>query len=273
MEPIRNKIRTWLSGQRHKMPQVTVADVRSDEGLLVKDFRDLVVKVANLSFFNPSFEMLFRGQPKEHKNNARQTSLLPSLFRAPGHFTQAMARLKKAEAEFQHLSFRGGTQVKGCQLLQWAILQHYEICHTPLLDVTRSLRVACSFSKHEHDSDNTVLYVLAVPQLGAAVAESPAQGIQVLGLLSVCPPRARRPHFQEGYLLGEYPKMSADGQVNYISDERDFGRRTICKFILPASDKFWSCGYEPFRRETLFPPGDPFYKQAAQLKKAIACLT
>jgi len=273
MESIDGKINTWFPTGRY-VKAATIDEVRSDEGRRVGDFQDLAVKVANLSFFNPSFELLFRGQPKDHTNKAGQLSLLPRLLRRPENFTQGLARLKKAEAEVQKLSFRGGRHVKRCQALQWAILQHYRICDTPLLDVTRSLRVACSFSKHEHDSDDTFLYVLAVPHLGAAFAEIPEQGIQVLRLLSICPPRARCPHFQEGYLLGEHPKMSDNAQVNYISDERDFARRTICRFILPPSDELWRHGHKPLVHDTLFPEHDPFEEnEAQQLREAIACLT
>ena len=32
------------------------------------------------------------------------------------------------------------------RILRWSILQHYEICDTPLLDVTQSIRIAASFA-------------------------------------------------------------------------------------------------------------------------------
>src|SRR5947207_4850844 len=88
-----------------KLKMASVDDVRLGPGFRVRDYASLATKVASLSFFNPSFEMLFRGQSTDHTNAASKTSLLPSIFRARGYFTEGMAKerfdeLAKAEKEF-----------------------------------------------------------------------------------------------------------------------------------------------------------------------------
>jgi hypothetical protein len=49
------------------------------------------------------------------------------------------------------------------------MLQHYEVCPTPLLDVTHSLRVAASFATEDATDNHAVLYVIAVPQISGAI--------------------------------------------------------------------------------------------------------
>jgi len=48
-------------------------------------------------------------------------------------------RLTADYAELRKALFRN-------QTLQWAVLQHYEVCDTPLLDLTDSLETALSFA-------------------------------------------------------------------------------------------------------------------------------
>ncbi len=253
----------------------SVDNVRLGAGFRVKDYADLATKVAALSFFNPSFELLFRGQNHDHKNLKTKTSLLPSIFRARGYFTRGMAKrrfkkLRDAERQFSaRAKFKGATRVRRYRLLQWAIIQHYEICATPLLDLTHSLRVACSFSKLDHEPDDTFLYVIGLPYLSGCITTSGDQGLLALRLTSVCPPRARRPHFQEGYLVGEYPEAELMARKKYAKDEWDFGRRLICKFVIPPFAQFWRNGFDEIPREALRPPNDPFDSMADEIRDQI----
>src|SRR5262249_48394034 len=120
-------------------------------------------------------------------------------------------RLERAEAkligEYKARRFIGLERLQRYRILRWSVLQHYEICDTPLVDVTHSLRVAASFASLDADRREAFVYVLAVPQLGGTVTASAEHGVQVIRLSSICPPEALRPHFQEGYLLGEYPEL------------------------------------------------------------------
>jgi hypothetical protein len=124
------------------------------------------------------------------------------------------------------------------RILRWSILQHYEICATPLLDVTQSLRVAASFAS-ERTTAEAFIFVLGVPNLSGAVTANAETGIQIVRLTSVCPPNAKRPHVQEGYLLGEYPELSDYSQKRlYAHHEVDFGKRLVAKFRFDPKS-FW----------------------------------
>ena len=73
-------------------------------------------------------------------------------------------------------------------------------------------------------------------------------------MISICPPEALRPHYQEAYLLGEYPTVSSyEEKMEYDFREFDFSRRLICKFRLPEKD-FWDTRYFPkIYKKALFP--------------------
>jgi hypothetical protein len=165
--------------------------------------------------------------------------------------------LRNAEEMFsEHFSrstFLGRQRIVRHRLLRWAILQHYEVCGTPLLDVTHSLRVAASFATNNGSDSEPVLYVLAVPSLSGSISASSEQGLQTIRLSSICPPDARRPYFQEGYLLGEYPDLATfHEKQNYRPHEVDFGRRLLAKFRLPR-EGFWSKDYTAIPNEALYP--------------------
>ncbi len=90
-------------------------------------------------------------------------------------------------------------------LVQWALLQHYECCATPLLDVTRSLHVASSFALmpregEEHHDVTGYVVVLGLPHQREALTTNHRQGILNIELLGLTPPDAKRPLMQEAYL-------------------------------------------------------------------------
>jgi hypothetical protein len=155
--------------------------------------------------------------------------------------------------DFSKSQFLGKDRIVRHRLMRWAILQHYKVCDTPLLDVTHSLRVAASFATNDGADADAVLYVLAVPSVSGSVTASSEQGIQIIRLSSICPPEAQRPYFQEGYLLAEYPDLATfDEKQNYRPHEIDFGRRLIAKFRLPR-EGFWPSDYTPIPNRALYP--------------------
>src|SRR5437667_8777920 len=85
-----------------------------------------------------------------------------------------------------------------------ALLQHYQVVATPLLDVTHSLQTALSFALADN-RDEVYLFALAVPQLTGPISVSIESMTQVVDLTQVCPPAALRPHFQSGLLISDYP--------------------------------------------------------------------
>jgi hypothetical protein len=156
------------------------------------------------------------------------------------------------------------------RILRWSILQHYEVCPTPLLDVTHSLRIAASFASLPAPGaelgEQVFIYVLGVPNLSGAITASAEAGLQIVRLSSVCPPQAVRPHIQEGYLLGEYPEITGyKEKARFEPYEVDFGLRLVAKFWFDPHI-FWrqAATFPMVPREALYPSGadDPLYTLA-----------
>jgi hypothetical protein len=241
-----------FSDHSQRIAKLDNTTIRKSKGHRVKSFLDLAKKISALQFKNPDHVLLFRGQDFDHKNLANNASLKPALFRpetigapppAEWILQQRFDRLARAEKllseEFSNRDLEGADRLRRHRILRWTILQHYEVCATPLLDVTHSLRIAASFASLSR-ARQAWLYVVGVPNLSGAITASAEAGLQIVRLASVCPPNALRPHIQEGYLLGEYPDMpELQQKQHYASAEIDFGRRLIAKFrFSPAT--FWS---------------------------------
>lgn len=259
-------------------------EIRHAPGHSVRTFLELATKVAELQFRNPDFVLMFRGQNADHKNQKKNTTLKPSLFRprkgsvlAPGMSTLSdrYSLLERAELRlvdaYANEGMLGVEKLRRHRMLRWAILQHYEVCPTPLLDITHSLRIAASFAT-EKAQDDAYLFVLAIPNLSGAITASAEAGLQIIRLASVCPPTALRPHIQEGYLLGEYPDMiNYDQKELYGHYEIDFGRRLIAKFKFNPKH-FWKEATFPLvSHRALYPSAvkDPLFKLALRVKEFV----
>jgi hypothetical protein len=267
--------------ESNKAKPGTCSAVRKSEANEVRSFMDLATKVAELQFMNRDYVLLFRGQRSDYKNVKGNTSLKPSLFRGTTgknpNREQIVARfavLQKAERllieKYSSEQLQGRQRLQRQRILRWSILQHYEVCETPLLDVSHSLRVAASFASIGANPQAFV-FVLGVPNLSGAITASAEASIQIVRLCSVCPPTALRPHIQEGYLLGEYPEMTGyDQQQHYAQFEIDFGRRLIAKFSFDPG-KFWKDkSFPKVNRAALYPDkDDPLFKLANGVKKMI----
>ena len=208
METIGNQqLWSWLDGAE-KAEQVSNTRVRKDRGRLVENYLDLAQKIAELQYRNRDYVLMFRGQANDYKNRQSNTSLRPSMFRsregASGSTDIQMRyeRLKRAEdllvAQYSHM---GHDRLRRYQLIRWAILQHYEVCDTPLLDVTSSIRIAASFASMSNTNE-AFIYAVGLPNISGAITASAEASVTILRLSSVCPPQAVRPHIQEGYLVG-----------------------------------------------------------------------
>jgi len=257
--------------------------VRKGEGHFVKTYFELANKIAELQFLNRDYVLLFRGQAHDHKNKQSNTSLKPTIFRsvdesnpAPEVLAQRFYKLDYAERElverYQEKKFLGVQRLRRHNLIRWAILQHYEVCPTPLLDVTHSIRIAASFASGENNREGFI-FVLGVPNLSGAITASSEAGLQIVRLSSACPPSAIRPHLQEGYLLGEYPEISTiEQKLQYEHFEVDFGLRLIAKFRF-SPDSFWSSETFPkVSDKALYPAGhrDPLLDLALEVKQGIS---
>ena len=262
----------------------TCTAVRRASATQVRDYMDLATRIAALQFHNRDFVLMFRGQSGDFKNRAKNTTLKPTLLRGSSNSLLPSAAiigdrfdvLKRAERllvrEYRRRKLVGIQRLERQQILRWSILQHYEICATPLLDVSQSLRVAASFASH-HTEETGYVFVLGVPQVSGAITANAEAGIQMVRLASVCPPSAVRPHVQEGFLLGEYPDFSsAEQKKHYSHYEMDFGRRLISKFRFDRVN-FWKKSYSFPRvpRDALYPPADndPMCALAEAIRSAL----
>lgn len=272
MEKVGDK-RIWSYFDQQQTPrQAANRTIRRGAGHQVKTYFWLAKKVAELQFLNQDHVLLFRGQQRDFRTSRKSSSLLkPSIFRLAGNKRPTKAVLKRrfevlrsAEtaliAKYAPENPKDLERIKRHRIIRWAILQHYGVCFTPLLDVTHSLRIAASFATHNNDTTEAFVFAFAVPNLSGAVTASSEAGLQIIRLSSACPPDAVRPHIQEGYLIGEYPEIS-DYQQNtqYRYFEMDFGRRLVAKFRFNPNDNFWSEKYPPASYEALHPnePRDP----------------
>ena len=199
--------------------RVSQSEVRQNTGPghTVHTYPELVTKVASLGFYHRGSMLFFRGQTREFTTERDNLSIYPAIFRDD----KGSPRLKKDVLvdRFSQLSDAahelitdcgcGGRissaefkQLKRHRELVWAILQHYEIAETPYLDMSASLRVAASFATM--DTRKGTVYVFAMPYPTHSISFAVDQDITMIHLQAACPPRAKRPHFQEGYLAGSY---------------------------------------------------------------------
>lgn len=202
-----------------------------------------------VQYKNPDYVFLYRGQSKDYKR-AGYTTMRPSIFRKvdnnqKNYFNNSILNkeysvLRLAEEKLVRVypHDEGRQRLRRQRILRWAILQHYEVCETPLLDVTQSLRIAASFASLGCDG-YAYVYVMGFPSLGGPVTAISEAELQLVRLSTACPPEAERAHLQEGYLLSEYPEIGdADQALDFKPTQLDFGKRVIAKFRFePAS--FW----------------------------------
>ena len=284
METIANS-KLWSFTREGDCRVRTCEEVRQKRSCRVQDYFDLAKKIAELQFRNPNYVLLFRGQKADYKRNTNSSgsvsALVPSLLRGvdsvrpeAGMLIGEFERLKLAELylvqEFETRRLGNVDQLRRQRILRWSILQHYEVCKTPLLDVTHSLRLAASFAS-DGAQNKAYVFVLGVPNLSGAVTASAEAGLQIVRLSSVCPPTAIRPHIQEGYLLGEYPELADfDQKQNYAHYEVDFGRRLVAKFRFDPSSFWKDPAFPRINREALYPDSsDPFVEVAERVKSLL----
>jgi hypothetical protein len=70
---------------------------------------------------------------------------------------------------------------------------------------------------------------------------------------SACPPIAKRPHFQDGFLLGASPLNSL---TQDDCDRSRLTRRLVAKFELHDAGDFWDCDFPVIRKGALMPTED-----------------
>jgi len=163
----------------------------------------------------------------------------------------------KKELSASSIKYAGTGVINKYPEIAWSILQHYEICGTPLLDITHSLHVACSFAIDNNKGKTGIIYVLGMPWQTDSICYKTYEELEIIKLLGISPPQAQRPFFQEGYLVGPFPhyKLDEPDRVKQF----DFARRLIAKFEIPIgpSDFWGKSGFGPIPHDKLYQVDDP----------------
>lgn len=181
----------------------------------VTSYDELHELVAVLASLNPQYELYFRGQRNTYGRDGVAGgpghSLMPSIFRRPDCLRRSVEVLKECGnlllqdyEDYSAKNFETLRRFRESQLARWAVLQHYELCDTPLLDLTRTLQVACSFALPPFDGTTEevsgYVYVLGLPFQKEKVLSDTTEGIINMSLLGITPSNAKRPLVQDGYL-------------------------------------------------------------------------
>ena len=220
--------------------------VAKAEAFPVMTYRQLVEQIAKLAYLNKDYLLFFRGQGIDYRNRSNASTIYPTIYRGDyvpqREINYRFQLLEQASREirdiFEKENIQGNEDLKWKKFLQWSILQHYEVCNTPLLDLTHSLRVACSFAQIQAKNSYGYVYVFGLPFVTNRVSHNSEHDIVNIRLLSICPPEALRPYFQEGYLA-----CTEDITNEYDSkDKLDFNNRLIAKFKISMEANFLGAG-------------------------------
>ncbi|MBK5723013.1 FRG domain-containing protein [Dysgonomonas sp. Marseille-P4677] len=239
----------------------------------VETFRQLVELVAGLSFKNKDHLLFYRGQTSDYRNKAGVSSFYPTIYRGDylsrKDLSERYRKLKAMGAMLASLAeirkIEGYKEIKKRKYIQWSILQHYEVCPTPYLDFTHSLRVACSFATLNNTTNRAYIFIFGLPYLTNRISINSEHDIINIRLLSICPPTAFRPYFQEGYLVG------TDGiSDNYdVKGELDFNNRLIAKFEIPNDNSFWGKDFNGIPKNLLYPENDPMLDLCREVEELV----
>ncbi len=245
--------------------------VFASKALRVETFRELVETTAKFAYHNKDHLLFYRGQRRDHLNKAGTSTFYPTIYRGDylqhreiRHRFDILEGSAKALLDlFESRGIDGHKDLRRRKLIQWSILQHYEVCDTPLLDFTHSLRVACSFAQLKNSSDKAYVFVFGFPYLTNRISLNSEHDLVNVRLLSICPPEALRPHFQEGYLAG-----TDEITDNYDrKTELDFNNRLIVKFEIPTKATFWGRGFHQIPESSLYPKSDPIKTLCEEIRE------
>ncbi len=270
MDRIETKIFSHLSldGRR----KTDNREVAADRGLDAKNYSELFMNVAKISYENPKFHLLFRGQKIDPKaigksTFGRRSSIFPTIFRPPELKSKLSSDEKKLRYErledkcrsvVENYPFGGVTRLKRFDEIQWAIIQHYQVAPTPLIDLTESLQVAATFATRENENDYGYVFVFGIPYSHGSISYHVDDRLVVVKLASACPPDAPRAHYQYAYFVGSFPH----DQLRNTS--KNAANLIVAKFQIPTRG-FWDRTFKRVSEPVLFPENDQMENYLAGL--------
>jgi hypothetical protein len=244
----------------------------------VKSYTELVEGVAFLGAMNKRLVLYFRGQTSP-------LLPIPALFRSSWTCFDTDMRLEincKNRSEYWKALGEVGEEVYAiCKKMglprwrglrdiresQWAVIQHYGIWPTPLIDLTLSLRVAARFAfpfsaGNPQGGKRGYMFVVGLPDTTGSITFNLDHNLVLARLQSVCPPVAKRPHYQDGFLIGRFPFQSPNDFLSERQREKvSLLPRLIAKFELIDQGNFWNKNFPVMKEEAVYPVDDPLMKQ------------
>ena len=248
--------------------------------IAAKSFAELAERVAFLQLMNKRHVLYYRGSTKDYGASEGMPGMdLPSIFRT-GESKEPYSvdqQLEVLDQRWGHLLNQARAwreilnphprprTVKHYPEAAWAVQQHYKDllpkasaggspAESFFLDVTSSLRVAAAFAlPNDGSGERAYVSVIALPQTTGSITFNADEQLELMRLSALCPPSALRPHLQEGYLVGRFPRpaleeikadtrsMAYDDYVRHIEEFYSLRRRTIARIPLqPTTRKeFW----------------------------------
>jgi len=260
VDSIGGRIWSLLPGEGEQPVECTVREVTASDGYEIGTYPELVEAAASIGYLNHKHNLFFRGQGTDHRKASTGkyaffSEVYPTAYRAGGSLSEKALgeRLEHLKAMSKRLAetypYVTKKRIRKHMELRWALLQHYGVCRTPLLDVTQSLRVAASFASQEPDAEFGWLFLFGLPNVNGSISFHVDDNMVLVRLQSVCPPEAKRAHFQEGYLVGHYP-LSRRKYRNLNLDGR-----MLAKFKLRLGT-FWSEEFPRIPERALMPEQD-----------------
>ncbi len=259
--------------KQHKFKGQTTRDVTSfvrSHTINIETFHDLIMEIAELSYKNPDVMLFYRGQNNNYIKT-KYATLYPTIYRSNSEkdikfgfeilektSTMLMTELEKDN----NVDKEEIKELKKIKLLQYSILQHYEVCKTPLLDLTQSIKVACSFAILDNKDKTGYIYVLGMPYVNGRISVDSEDYITNVRLLSISSSSSKRPFFQEGYLVQTEFASNADIEKG----ELDFNRRIVAIYKFKNTKTFWG-SERPIERENLYPKEDTMKDICDRLKE------
>ena len=243
------------------LKQTTPETIAKDDAIEVLDYKELRKHIAQLSYANKDSILFYRGQKDDYRNQkSGKSTFYPTMYRGDrldkDELKYRWEKLNKASEIFikkLRLKYPSKTYiVKRKRTVQWSVLQHYEVTETPLIDVTQSLKVACSFAMLDNDNEYAYVYVFALPYYTNRISVNSEHYLTNVRLLSVAPPQALRPYYQEGFLIGE----DEFSETYTNKDELDLNNRLVAKFKFKNAKEFWGDSEKALTREDLYPKDD-----------------
>ncbi len=100
--------------------------------------------------------------------------------------------------------------------------------------------------------------VAGMPHSVGSITFNGDEHITLARLQSVCPPVAKRPHYQEGFLIGHFPIYTAQ---EALIKQSNLICRLVVKFKLQSKGDFWDKDFPRFAETALFPEDDPLLER------------